>query len=107
MGRLSCRAEAYPDERARARRPRRVLGGRDGRQACLTRFRPILMTAMAVLRKHPVSTVCGRFRQAAGAYLLRSRRLSSMGSSLWSLMRLMRFSIPKSVKAITPSSPIP
>ncbi len=41
------------------------------------------------------------------AYLSPSERLSSVGSSLYILMRSIRFSIPKSVNAITPSSPTP
>jgi hypothetical protein len=36
-----------------------------------------------------------------------SHRLNSPGFSLWSLISSMRFSIPKSVNAITPSSPTP
>ena len=51
-----------------------------------------------------VSGVSVRHRPQ-GAYLSPSLRLSSVGSFLWILMRLMRFSIPKSVKAIAPSSP--
>ena len=46
-------------------------------------------------------------RRPQGSYLSRSQRLSSVGSALYILMRSMRFSIPKSVKAITPSSPTP
>ncbi len=41
------------------------------------------------------------------SYLSPSERLSSVWSSLYILMRSIRFSIPKSVKAITPSSPTP
>ena len=53
-----------------------------------------------------VQTVSIRRRPQA-SYLSPSERLSSVGSSLYILMRSIRFSIPKSVNAITPSSPTP
>jgi hypothetical protein len=59
-----------------------------------------------LLEAIPIQRVSIRHRPQ-GTYFSPSQRLSSVGSFLWILMRSMRFSIPKSVKAIMPSSPTP